>query len=567
MLNNHYFIWSGCYADPLPQTGGAPPQSARVRPTILLAALTVLAIFGVSNTTGFSAVRSQLVATISPTSVSFGNVPIDTTSPAHTVTLENSGTGTLSITSVTISGTNAAAFSRAGTCGSSLAPKSSCTFSVTFTPNSTGASSATLEIATNAIGGRRGVGLKGAGVAPAITLSPTSLPLGSQPVGTTSAAQTITVENVGNGVLDIANLMITGANAGDFAQTNTCGSSVAAGGSCTISVTFTPTASGSRTASVSITDNASGSPQAVSLTGTGAAPSAGVSPASLTFASQSVGTSSTAQSVTLSNTGSAPLSITGLAIAGTNPGDFTQSNNCGTSVAAGGSCTISVTFKPSAAGTRTAGIIVTDNASGSPQSVSLAGTGGSANAAASLSPTSLSFGSEGVDMVSSSQVVTLSNTGGASLSISGLVFTGANAGDFTEVDTCSPAVPAGGTCTIAILFTPAASGTRTAALSIADNASGSPQSVSLSGSGTHDVMLSWTASATPGVLGYNVYRGTTSGGESSTPLNSTPISSTTFTDVNVTAGSTYYYHVTSVAANNVTQSSASNETGATIPTP
>jgi fibronectin type 3 domain-containing protein len=117
------------------------------------------------------------------------------------------------------------------------------------------------------------------------------------------------------------------------------------------------------------------------------------------------------------------------------------------------------------------------------------------------------------------------------------------------------------------LFTPAASGTRTATLSIADNASGSPQSVSLSGSGTHDVILSWTASVTPGVLGYNVYRGTASGGESSTPLNSTPISSTTFTDASVTAGATYYYHVTAVAANDVTQSQASNETAATVPTP
>jgi hypothetical protein len=172
-----------------------------------------------------------------------------------------------------------------------------------------------------------------------------------------------------------------------------------------------------------------------------------------------------------------------------------------------------------------------------------------------------------VDEVSTSQVVTLTNTGNASLSVSGLAFTGANAGDFAEADTCSPAVAAGGTCTIAILFTPAASGTRTAALSITDNASGSPQSVSLSGSGTHDVMLSWTASTTPGVMGYNVFRGTTSGGESSTPLNSAPISNTTFADTNVTAGTTYYYHVTAVAANDVTQSAASNETTATVPSP
>ena len=400
-----------------------------------------------------------------------------------------------------------------------------------------------------------------------LSISPAVVTFGNQAVGTTSAAQTNIVTNVGNSSLDISSITLAGTNPSDFSQTTNCGSTIAAGANCTITVTFRPTATGTRTAEVTVTDNVSRSPHTVSVNGTGMASPASLSPGSLSFPNQAVGATSAAQTVTLSNSGAAALSITGIAVSGANAGDFAQTNNCGSSLAAGASCTISVTFKPSAAGTRTAGISVTDNASGSPQSVSLSGTGGSANAAASLSPTSLSFGSEGVDMVSSSQVVTLSNTGGASLSISGLVFTGANAGDFTEVDTCSPAVPAGGTCTIAILFTPAASGTRTAALSIADNASGSPQSVSLSGSGTHDVMLSWTASATPGVLGYNVYRGTTSGGESSTPLNSTPISSTTFTDVNVTAGSTYYYCVTAIAANNVTQSSASNETGATIPTP
>jgi hypothetical protein len=146
-----------------------------------------------------------------------------------------------------------------------------------------------------------------------------------------------------------------------------------------------------------------------------------------------------------------------------------------------------------------------------------------------------------------------------------MAFTATDAADFTEVDTCRPSVAAGGKCTIAVLFTPSAIGTRTAALSITDNASGSPQSVSLSGSGMHDVILSWTASTTPGVTGYNVYRGTTSGGESSTPLNSTPLGSTTYTDANVTVGATYYYLVTAIACNEVTQSAASNEVAATIP--
>jgi fibronectin type 3 domain-containing protein len=115
------------------------------------------------------------------------------------------------------------------------------------------------------------------------------------------------------------------------------------------------------------------------------------------------------------------------------------------------------------------------------------------------------------------------------------------------------------------MFTPSVAGTEAASLSIADNSSGSPQTVSLSGAGTHDVILSWTASTTPGVVGYNVFRGATSGGESATPLNSSPINGTTYCDATVQAGQTYYYVVTAVASNDVTQSADSNEVSATVP--
>jgi hypothetical protein len=140
-------------------------------------------------------------------------------------------------------------------------------------------------------------------------------------------------------------------------------------------VTFTPAASGTRTAAVTLTDNATGSPQTVSLTGTGTAAVASLSPSSLTFASQAVGATSAAQTITLNNTGNAALTLTSIALTGTNPGDFAQTNNCGSSVAAGANCTISVTFTPAASGTRTAAVTLTDNATGSPQTVNLTGTG------------------------------------------------------------------------------------------------------------------------------------------------------------------------------------------------
>jgi hypothetical protein len=179
----------------------------------------------------------------------------------------------------------------------------------------------------------------------------------------------------GTATLTIASIKITGTNNGDFSEINTCGTSLAAGASCTINVTFKPTKTGTRTGTLSITDNAAGSPQTVSLTGTGTAPAVTLSPTSLTFGNQKVGTSSPAQTVTLTNSGTATLTIASIKITGTNSSDFSETNTCGTSLAAGASCTISVKFKPTTTGTRTGTLSVTDNAAGSPQSVSLTGTG------------------------------------------------------------------------------------------------------------------------------------------------------------------------------------------------
>jgi len=370
---------------------------------------------------------------------------------------------------------------------------------------------------------------------------------------------------VGNATLTISSILVSGPNAGDFALTNTCGSSLAPSAQCTLSATFTRSAAGTRTASVVFTDNAAGSPQTVNLTGTGTAAEVGLSATTLAFGSQLLGASTPAQSVTLTNNGNLALSITSIAVTGTNPGDFPETTTCGSSVAAGANCTISVTFTPFASGSRTASVTITDNAIGSPQTVSLTGTGTSSATVISLSSTSLAFGNQPVDVDSAAQTITLTNAGNATLSITSLAFTGTNASDFAETDTCGGSISAGANCTIAVMFTPSAAGACTAALSISDNANGSPQTVSLSGTGSHDVIVSWTDSATPGVMGYNVYRGTTPGGESSTPLNSTPINGTAYTDENVTAGATYYYVLTAVASNGVTQSAASSEATATVP--
>ena len=194
-------------------------------------------------------------------------------------------------------------------------------------------------------------------IVPAAALSPNVVPFTDTNVGVASSAQTVTLSNSGTAALTITSIAFTGTNPGDFSQTNNCGSSVAAAGNCTISVTFKPTAAGNRSATLTVTDNANnvtGSTQTAAVSGTGiSVPVAGIAPSSLTFASTNIGTTTAAQTVTVSNTGTGPLTITQIVIGAANAGDFAQTNNCGSTVAVGGNCTISVTFTPTAAGART----------------------------------------------------------------------------------------------------------------------------------------------------------------------------------------------------------------------
>jgi hypothetical protein len=409
-----------------------------------------------------------------------------------------------------------------------------------------------------------------------VNLSVTSRFFGYVTVGVTSPPRTVTLKNASNAALAIQGITITGANAADFVQTNNCGSSVAVGASCTISVTMTPSAGGTRRATLTIWDSSPGGSQTVSLTGVGLAPSLSLAPASLSFGSRSTGTTSPVQIIYLSNAGPGTLIIKGLAITGADAGDFAQVNNCGNSVPATRSCTIGVTFTPLASGSRVAAVSITDNASGGTQTVSLVGisTGppagspgkGNPGAGVSISPSGLSFGIQPIATTSSTQTVTLTNGTNVILNIAGLAITGTNAGDFAEVaNTCGASVPAGDTCTVGLTFMPSGSGERTATLDITDSASGSPQAANLTGSGCPDIILSWAASTTPGIVGYNIYRGTAPAGESATPINSAPVGATTYVDATVTPGMTYYYVLTSVAAGGA-QSPRSSETQAKVPT-
>jgi hypothetical protein len=322
-------------------------------------------------TATFSTSGGGGTATLTPATLNFGNVATGVTSAAKVLTLKNTGTAAMTITSITIAGTNAADFSQTHTCGASLAAAATCTISVKFAPAAGGARSASVSVADSATGSPQTAALGGTGTT--AKLAPVSLSFGTVATGVTSAAKSVTLTNVGTSALTITTIAITGTNAADFSQTHTCGASLAAAASCTFSVKFAPTAVGARSASLSVTDSASGSPQIVPLTGVGT--TARLAPASLGFGSVTVGTTTAAKVVTLTNVGTVALSITAIAIAGTDPGDYAQTHTCGSSLAAGASCTISVTFKPTVKGARPAALSVTDNASGSPQKVTLSGTG------------------------------------------------------------------------------------------------------------------------------------------------------------------------------------------------
>lgn len=307
---------------------------------------------------------------ISPSSYKFANQAVGATSAPQTATLTNVGAAGLMVTGVVASGD----FAESDTCVSCspIAANGACSLSVTFTPTAIGTRTGSLTITNNATIRPQTVTLTGTGLGAAASLSPTTLSFSNQADSTTRAAQTVTLLNAGNTALNVTNVTIAGANSSDFTQANNCGATVATNASCTLSVTFKPTATGSRSGTLTITDNASPATQTVSLTGTGAAaPTVSLSPASLTFSAQLEGTSSSAQSVTLTNTGSVALSITGV----TASGDFSQTNSCGSSMAAGASCTASVTFMPTAGGSRAGNLTIADNGVGNPQSVALTGTG------------------------------------------------------------------------------------------------------------------------------------------------------------------------------------------------
>jgi hypothetical protein len=403
----------------------------------------------------------------------------------------------------------------------------------------------------------------GGGGAPVDTLSPTSLAFGNQTVAAAGASQSVTVSNTGTAALTIGSVAITGTNSGDFSKTTTCGSSVAVGGNCTVTVAFTPAAAGSRSASLAITDNAAGSPHTVALSGTGVPATGGPTasyvgsdtttqgtwtgkygadgqliPNVLTNAPSYAGVNVTAANAYTWASGTLDPRALQTASGSTQrvPSTYYSFNavNIDMNLTDGNTHKISLYLCDWDNGGRAETISVIDVSSGAVLDTrpfasfyggvyaawnikghvqikvaytggsnavvngiffDPAGSGGSAPAV-TLSPTSLVFGNQTVPTASASQTVTLSNTGTGALTISSLAIAGSNSGDFSKTTTCGSSVAAGGNCTVTVIFAPAVQGSRSAGLTITDNAAGSPHTVALSGTG-----VAATGGATASYLG------------------------------------------------------------------
>lgn len=218
-----------------------------------------------------------------------------------------------------------------------------------------------------------------------------------------------------------------------------------------------------------------------------AVPGCGVptlSPGSLNFGSQAVGVASNPLPVTLSNNQAATLNITSINFTGTNSGDFSQSNNCGSSLAPNENCTINVTFTPGGSGARSAVLNVNDNSGNSPQTASITGSG---IAPVTLSATGISFGSVLIGSRATAKAVTLTNNQNVPLTNISILATGSSA--FSQVNTCGTSIPANGQCAITVSFAPSSGGAQTATVNITDSAANSPQTISLTGTGVQPISL------------------------------------------------------------------------------
>ncbi|MGZ6617629.1 MAG: choice-of-anchor D domain-containing protein, partial [Solirubrobacteraceae bacterium] len=400
-----------------------------------------------------------------PPSADFGNEHVGTTSATKNFVVTNVGSDTLTISSIQLGGSDAAQYTTSSnTCNQPLAPNATCSIDVAFGPTTSGNhNAATLDVASDGAPAVDQVSLSGTGILGAITSSMNSHDFGNQRVGTTSAAQRVTVTNTGTDILSISGAVLAGIDGTQYTIANDgcTNQQLRAGSKCSLDVAFRPTSTGSHPdARIDVTSDAANSVLHVTLTGTGTLPTVTPSLSAHDFGTQRVGTTSAAQRFTINNSGLGALNVSSVSLTGSGADQYTvlQDRCSAQTVAAGQACTIDVSFSPSATGAHSATLAIRSDAPSSPDQLFLSGTG--AQPALALGPTQRDFGTVTIGTSGSPMTFTVSNTGGTATTISGATVTGADAPQYPRTgDHCSgQALAPGATCTVQVVFRPTSTG-------------------------------------------------------------------------------------------------------------
>ena len=412
----------------------------------------------------------QSTAVLSVNSLSFGNQRVGTTSAPRAVTLSNTGNATLNIASLSVS----PQYSVTGLVPpATLAAGASLTFNVQFSPTAMGAAPGTVSIVSDAATSPSTVALTGTGTAPVISLSPTSINFGNQRAGTASAPTTVTLANTGTDTLTVSAL----PTSAPFTVSGlTLPATIGAGGSATFRVTYSPTVTGPSSGTVTITSNALSGPATLPLTGNGTMSAIAVSPTSVAFGTQRVGTQTPPSTLTINNPGTDALTIQSLSLSG----PFTLAGLAlPATVPPGGSITAQLSFQPTAAGAASGGFTLVSDAPTSPTTVTMDGMG--IQGALSVSPASLAFGDERVGTTTLPRNVALVNNGTDVMVIQAVTV----AGPFILTPPTLPATLAPGQgLTLEVAFAPRTTGNAAGSLLVQGDGAPRSASVALTGNGT-----------------------------------------------------------------------------------
>jgi hypothetical protein len=406
----------------------------------------------------------QTTMTLGPATLTFSGQPLQTVSSPQTVTVTNTGSTSLTVSNISITGD----FLETDNCGNAIAANGTCQISVTFDPSTSGTRSGTLTVTGNIPGGQETVSLSGTGTTQSpIVLLPNSVNFGDLQVATVSAPQQVTISNSSAAAITLTSESLTGPFA---IQTNTCVSSLASNTGCTLAVVFQPTVPGPANGILTVV-SAQGT-ESIGLSGNGESPATDtVSPTSLVFPSTTENTISAPQTISLTNSGGVPLTD----IQVMTSGDFQVVNGCVSSLNAQSSCTITVQYSPHTTGTENGSVKITDSVGS--HIVSLSGTG-TVPATDTLSPMSLVFPATQIGQSAPTQTVTLTNSGGTALSQLSIRAVGSG---FGQSNNCASTLAAQSACTLTITFQASAVGAVMGQIEVSDSIRS--QIVSLTASG------------------------------------------------------------------------------------